>query len=177
MFTRIPQVRQPAISCDMRSRRRVKRIIVRAERCSGCRACQVACVARHEGVFRHEHGAPPRGQGRGRRGWMSRTPAGCAAARPAWRHAPQGRLHKDEASGAILLHEEQCIGCSACVDACPFGDAAVAPRDGTGRRSATCAAATPLASSVAPRAPLPTASERLEMRGEARDGAVSDVRL
>jgi Fe-S-cluster-containing dehydrogenase component len=34
---------------------------------------------------------------------------------------PTEALFKDETTGAVLLHPDDCIGCSACVDACPFG--------------------------------------------------------
>ena len=43
---------------------------------------------------------------------------------------PTGALRKDERTGAVLLEAEECIGCSACVDACPFGMAALHPESG-----------------------------------------------
>jgi carbon-monoxide dehydrogenase iron sulfur subunit len=43
---------------------------------------------------------------------------------------PIGALQKDERTGAVLLGVEECIGCSACVDACPFGMAALHPESG-----------------------------------------------
>jgi Fe-S-cluster-containing dehydrogenase component len=39
-------------------------------------------------------------------------------------------LYRDEALGAVRLRTERCIGCAACVDACPFGMAALHPRTG-----------------------------------------------
>ena len=107
----------------------MKRILVRRDLCSGCRACEVACVTRHEGAFGtatarirvtkieslgvdHPHVCR----------LCRRAP--CAAA------CPTAALYKDETSGAVLLHPEECIGCSACVDACPFGMAALHPQTG-----------------------------------------------
>jgi carbon-monoxide dehydrogenase iron sulfur subunit len=43
---------------------------------------------------------------------------------------PSGALHQQETTGAILLRREDCIGCSACVDACPFGVVALHPETG-----------------------------------------------
>jgi carbon-monoxide dehydrogenase iron sulfur subunit len=107
----------------------VKRILVREDVCSGCRACEVACVARHEGQFgtavariwvtKIEHLGVDRPHVC-RLCWR----APCAAA------CPTGALYKDDATGAILLHPDDCIGCSACVDACPFGMAALHPETG-----------------------------------------------
>jgi carbon-monoxide dehydrogenase iron sulfur subunit len=107
----------------------VKRILIRKEICSGCLACEVACVARHDGQFGtatarirvtkiehlgvdHPHvcrlcqGAP------------------CVAA------CPTDALYKDKRTAAVLLRPDDCIGCSACVDACPFGMATLHPETG-----------------------------------------------
>jgi carbon-monoxide dehydrogenase iron sulfur subunit len=107
----------------------VKRILVREDVCSGCRACEVACVAQHEGQFgiaaarirvtKIEHLGVDR-------------PHVCRLCRraPCVAACPTGALYKDDATGAVLLHSDDCIGCSACVDACPFGMAALHPETG-----------------------------------------------
>jgi len=43
---------------------------------------------------------------------------------------PNEALYKDEATGAVLLHADDCIGCAACADACPFGTATLHPETG-----------------------------------------------
>jgi Fe-S-cluster-containing hydrogenase component 2 len=43
---------------------------------------------------------------------------------------PTEALYRSEITDAILLHSDECIGCSACVDACPFGVATLHPETG-----------------------------------------------
>ena len=107
----------------------MKRILVRKEICSGCRACEVACVAQHDGrfgtatarirVLKIEHLGVDH-------------PHVCRLCRraPCIAACPTGALYKDERTEAVLLHPDDCIGCSACVDACPFGMAALHPETG-----------------------------------------------
>jgi len=102
----------------------VKRIRVNKDVCSGCRACEVACVARHDGRFgtatarirvtKIEHLGVDHPH-------VCRLcrPAPCVAA------CPTGALYQDETTRAILLRPDDCTGCPSCVDACPFGMAAL----------------------------------------------------
>jgi carbon-monoxide dehydrogenase iron sulfur subunit len=107
----------------------VKRILVRREVCSGCRACEVACVAHHEGGF---------GTATARIRVTKIEPLGidhphvCRLCRraPCVAACPSDALYKDEGTGAVLLRADACIGCSACVDACPFGMATLHPQTG-----------------------------------------------
>lgn len=107
----------------------MKRIIVRKNLCSGCRACQVACVARHDGRF---------GTATARIRVVKVEPAGldhphvCRLCRrpPCAAVCPTRALYKDETTGAVLLRSDDCIGCSACVDACPFDMPALHPETG-----------------------------------------------
>ena len=107
----------------------IHRILVRKDLCSGCRACEVACVAQHEGRF---------GTALARIHVTKIEPLGldhphvcrqCLRA-PCAGACPTGALVRDEMTGAILVHPDDCIGCSACVDACPFGVASLHPETG-----------------------------------------------
>ena len=40
---------------------------------------------------------------------------------------PTLALYRDDLSGCILLIEDECIGCSICVEACPFGAISMHP--------------------------------------------------
>ncbi|MDI6823520.1 MAG: 4Fe-4S dicluster domain-containing protein [Bacillota bacterium] len=96
------------------------RILVDPALCSGCRACEVACSFGHEGVF---------GPGLARirvvkveeEGYD--RPVVCHQCRrpPCAQACPTGALTRDEAAGRLRLDDAACIGCGACVEACPFG--------------------------------------------------------
>ncbi len=107
----------------------MKRIEVREELCSGCRACEVACVVWHEGCF---------GTATARIRVTKIEPLGldhphvCRLCRrpPCVTACPTQALYKDETTGVVLLRPDDCIGCSACMDAGPFGMAALHPETG-----------------------------------------------
>jgi Fe-S-cluster-containing hydrogenase component 2 len=98
----------------------VKRIWVREALCTGCRACEVVCVAQHDGRF---------GTRTARLRVRKIEPSGidrpevcraCGRA-PCVSACPAGALSKDERS-AVAFRADRCLpGCSACYDACPFG--------------------------------------------------------
>ena len=97
----------------------MKRIVVWKELCSGCRACEVACVAAHDGAFGTATARirVSKDEARGL-DWanvcrLCDEPE-CVAA------CPSGALTKDGAIGAVLLEAEACLQCLACMDACPF---------------------------------------------------------
>jgi Fe-S-cluster-containing hydrogenase component 2 len=107
----------------------MKRILVQEDVCSGCRACEVACVAWHEGRFGTVTArirvtkVEPLGVDRPHVCRLCRR-APCVAA------CPTEALRRDEATGAILLRSGDCIACAACVEACPFGMATLHPETG-----------------------------------------------
>ncbi len=107
----------------------MRRIVVRKELCSGCRACMVACVARHDGRFGISSArlritkVEPQGLDEPHVCRLCGRPP-CVAS------CPTEALYKDESTGAVLLWPDDCDGCSACVDACPFGMVGLHPESG-----------------------------------------------
>lgn len=93
-----------------------------AAKCSGCRACQVACKDRNDlptgYLFRrvrsYEVGSFPKAS---IYHW-SRTCNHCE--NPACvRNCPTGAMYK-AADGTVQHNDDRCLGCKACVMACPY---------------------------------------------------------
>lgn len=96
-----------------------KRLVFDIEKCVGCRACELACSFKHEGVFNPK---------RSRIRITSIYPAGldipischhcedmkCADA------CPQDAIVRDTETGAVVIDTETCIGCKACLTGCPI---------------------------------------------------------
>lgn len=92
-------------------------ILITPDRCSGCRLCEVACSLEHEGIIWPE---------------ASRirvfeflpgidVPHICVQCPdyPCVNSCPTNALSVDERTGAVLIDEDKCIECGACITACP----------------------------------------------------------
>lgn len=95
-----------------------------ATRCVDCKTCQVACKKKfhlskglvYRAVSSYEVGEFPQAKLYS----ISHTCNHCAD--PACvRNCPTLAMHKDEADGTIQHDDERCIGCKACILACPYG--------------------------------------------------------
>ena len=111
----------------------LKTLQVNPSRCLGCLNCELACASRDWGEY---FPAPAKinlvffragGQ----------VPVSCfqCDAAPCLAVCRTGALRRDEADGVVTTVPERCLGCRACVAACPFGniDYAVA-----GQRAVKC---------------------------------------
>jgi Fe-S-cluster-containing dehydrogenase component len=94
-------------------------------RCSGCRICEAECILSRESSFdfwrsriRIQRFEPPLD--------IVSLCAGCADA-PCVSVCPSdaAALSRDPRTGAILLNENKCIGCQACIKACAKDRSAV----------------------------------------------------
>jgi carbon-monoxide dehydrogenase iron sulfur subunit len=104
----------------------VKRIVADPGRCLACRACELACAMAHaqsddlvQAIF--AEGAKPRIYIESAAGLT--VPLQCRHCEdaPCVRVCPTGALSRPGETGPVLAHQEKCIGCEFCVQACPFG--------------------------------------------------------
>lgn len=92
-------------------------ILVDYGSCSGCRLCEIVCALEHEGtiwpeasrirIFEEAYGAP--------------VPHLCVQCLdyPCVKSCPVGALSVNEATGAVIVDDQKCIGCGKCIEACP----------------------------------------------------------
>jgi len=95
-------------------------IVVDEARCSGCRACELACVVRCDGRFGTADARirviKIEAEGVDRPSLCRQcADAPCVAA------CPTGALRADPITRRIQLNRDDCIVCPACAAACPFG--------------------------------------------------------
>lgn len=96
-----------------------KTLVITPSRCIACRTCELACAFKHAG-----NGMPgiPRirafmfGEGKNQViTCFQCDEAACVKV------CPVTALSRNDATGAIKVDEDRCIGCGLCSIACPFG--------------------------------------------------------
>jgi carbon-monoxide dehydrogenase iron sulfur subunit len=110
-----------------------KHISVRIDRCVGCHTCELACAIAHSqsqdietmimggenpGYRIHVETYGPRSIPIS---CQHCEEAACALA------CPTGAVKRNAPGKPVLVEDERCIGCSMCVQACPFGVIALRP--------------------------------------------------
>jgi Fe-S-cluster-containing hydrogenase component 2 len=95
-------------------------LMIHAEKCSGCRNCELACSMQQEGHFRPKS-ARIKVQNWEREGFS--VPLMCQQCKDASCISvcmPKA-LARNAATGLVELASDKCIGCKMCVQACQFG--------------------------------------------------------
>jgi anaerobic carbon-monoxide dehydrogenase iron sulfur subunit len=102
-------------------------IVVKANRCQGCKTCELACGVEHSqtkvlATAIHE-AQPPRPRVRVERGHGFKVPLQCRQCEnaPCVAICPTAALHRRDQDSPVLINQDLCIGCKWCVLACPFG--------------------------------------------------------
>ena len=105
-----------------------KQIVINIDRCTGCASCELACSFAHHGEFN------PLKSRIHTTIFLEKAvaiPVVCYQCNDAWcaRVCPSDAITVDDdpEGGATLVtvHEDKCIGCRMCMEACPFGNVVV----------------------------------------------------
>lgn len=96
-----------------------RKLVVVPEKCSGCRLCEIACA-----VYRQKVNNPKKARIRVVTVYphpVVRMPVVCNQCRDAKCAAacPTNAIYSRD--GVVRINDSECVGCHACVDACPFG--------------------------------------------------------
>ena len=106
----------------------VRSVMVRPERCIGCRHCEVACALEHSqskelfSMFSEEPVSVPRIRVEVGVDLLT-FPNRCRHCNPApcMQVCPTGALYRDDDTDSVVVDYKKCISCAACAIACPFG--------------------------------------------------------
>ncbi len=105
--------------------------------CTGCRLCVIYCSVKHRSkvdparaniaVYANleDHGRVPFT-------CFQCPDAACANA------CPTQAIERNEATGALVVRGELCVGCGACVEACPHGTIFLFPEDQVAQKCDLC---------------------------------------
>ncbi len=115
--------------------------LIRNDRCIGCHACSTACKSENEvplGVNRTWVKSIEKGVYPDVRRHFQVTRCNHCANPPCARICPVGAMYQRE-DGIVEFDANQCIGCKACLQACPYDAIHIDPSSGTAAKCHYCA--------------------------------------
>ena len=97
-----------------------KALMINDEKCTGCRLCELVCSVMHDGISN-----PSRSRIKVIK-WEAEglyIPMSCQQCQdaPCMNVSPVKAISRDEDLARVMVDYDVCIGCRACVSACPFG--------------------------------------------------------
>lgn len=100
-------------------------LVIDLDRCSGCDSCVASCKLENNiplgEYWNRVNVVGPSGTWpRIEQYWLPTQCQQCENA-PCIAVCPTGASYRDEENGLVLVDKETCIGCQACIDACPYG--------------------------------------------------------
>lgn len=103
----------------------VEHIKVVPDKCKACRRCEVACIAAHHDMsfkeaMKHRDAYVSRVQVVKAEGLKTTVRCHQCDPAPCCNICPTNALQQDE-DGRIVMHEEKCVACEMCINACPYG--------------------------------------------------------
>ena len=102
-------------------------IVTDIRKCVACKACEMACALEHSSSRTLEEAVHERPRPQSRVSVLSSgdycVPLQCRHCEdaPCILVCPTTAMHRGEANGPVLVNRDRCIGCRACLVACPFG--------------------------------------------------------
>ncbi len=118
-----------------------QKLFVDLEYCYGCRACEVACKQEHNipvGIKRINvvKVGPIMVGGKLEMDFVPMRCFHCTKA-PCINACPEAAITR-RSDGIVLINAELCIGCMACLEACPFGVIQMNPENGLAEKCNLC---------------------------------------
>lgn len=116
-------------------------LVVKVDRCLGCKSCELACAVEHsesKNLFAAIGERPvPRTRLSVAQGDGFAVPLQCRHCQdaPCIEICPTKALHRADEDSPVVIEHDLCIGCNWCVLACPFGVISV---DSEGRTITKC---------------------------------------
>jgi Fe-S-cluster-containing dehydrogenase component/CRP-like cAMP-binding protein len=89
-------------------------MVIDLDRCTRCDDCVRACAYTHDNNPRFLRHGPTQGRHLVAQACMHCLDPVCMI------ECPTGAIHRDTASGSVLINEATCIGCTACAKNCPY---------------------------------------------------------